>query len=126
MSPTATIEMEARMYRDFYATLAQVLPVLLLALIWESRYLERLSGQARPSRRTDPANGFWWTKRRVRIYALTIASVIVGELAIVLLVLAGLFGDSTVLRAILVVGVSGALASLLFRIVMDVVVATKE
>lgn len=38
---------------DFYSTAAQVFPVILLALIWESRYLEKLHLERRLSRRED-------------------------------------------------------------------------
>jgi hypothetical protein len=70
------------MYRDFYATIAQVLPVLLLALMWDSAYLLRLRRQHRPHRRTDP-NGVWfWTKPRVRAYTLVVAAVVTSCTAI--------------------------------------------
>lgn len=113
------------MYRDFYTTLAQVLPVLLLALIWDSRYLDQVRRQQRPSRRVDPAGGYFWTKPRVRAYSLTVASVIVVELAVVVFVLAGALPDSTVLRTVLVAGLVLSLATLLFRVVVDVVDATR-
>ena|ERR1700754_2143999 len=45
------------MPRVFYATMAQVLPVLLLAPVWESRYLENLPNEERRSRRDDPRDG---------------------------------------------------------------------
>ncbi|MEO3744463.1 hypothetical protein [Plantactinospora sp. B5E13] len=113
------------MYRDFYTTLAQVLPVLLLALIWDSRYLDQVRRQQRPSRRVDPAGGYFWTKPRVRAYSLTIASVIVVELAVVVFVLAGALPDSTVLRTVLVAGLVLSLGTLLFRVAVDVVDATR-
>ncbi|MEE6258985.1 hypothetical protein [Plantactinospora sonchi] len=113
------------MYRDFYTTLAQVLPVLLLALLWDSRYLDQLRRQARPSRRVDPAHGYFWTKPRVRAYSLTIASVIVTELAVVVFVLAGALSDSAALRAVLVAGLVLALATLLTRVAVDVFDATR-
>jgi hypothetical protein len=53
---------------NFYPTLAQVLPVLLLALIWDSAYLIRLRRQRRPLRRDDPAGVWFWTNPE---YALT-------------------------------------------------------
>ncbi|WP_125617928.1 hypothetical protein [Actinomadura sp. WAC 06369] len=44
-------------HQEFYTTLAQVFPVLLLALLWDSRYLERLREQERRSRAADPVDG---------------------------------------------------------------------
>jgi hypothetical protein len=46
---------ESMMPRDFYSTAAQVLPVLLLALVWESQYLEAPPRQPRRLRRDDPS-----------------------------------------------------------------------
>ena len=56
MEPTALAM--SSLTSNFYPTLAQVLPVLLLALIWDSAYLMRLRRQRRPLRRmTRPASG---------------------------------------------------------------------
>jgi Kef-type K+ transport system membrane component KefB len=78
------------MYSNFYATAAQVLPVLLLALIWQ----------------TNP---------RVRVYAMTVVTVALASLMICLLVLAGLVPDSIGLRLAIIVGLALASGSLLYR-----------
>jgi len=109
---------------DLYTTVAQVLPVLLLALMWDSAYLERLRAQRRPSRRDDPS-GFWWTKARVRVYALTVASLVMGDLLLVVLVLAGLVPDAVGVRVVVVVGLVVTAGSLLARIWFDVLEATR-
>ena len=63
---------------DFYMTVAAVLPVLLLALIWDSRSLENISRQERKLRKVDPVDGvLFWTKRRFRLYTLFVTAVIV-------------------------------------------------
>lgn len=115
------------MYRDFYSTLAQVLPVLLLALVWDSRYLERLRKQARRLRRDDPAAGVWfWTKPRVRVYTLLLTVVVLSAIGITVIVLAGAISDSAWLRGLLVGGLVMALVTLLVRISSDVVSATRQ
>jgi hypothetical protein len=50
---------------NFYSTLAQVLPLLLLAFIWESGFLARLRQQRRPPKKVDSAGVWFWTKPRV-------------------------------------------------------------
>ncbi|NDU75235.1 hypothetical protein GWI34_21790 [Actinomadura sp. DSM 109109] len=112
--------------RDFYATMAQVLPVLLLALIWESRYLQELRGENRVTRRHDPVNGVrFWTKPRVRIYGFTATGAIVVATVLCFLVLAGVLHDGAWLRAAVMCGLAVALASLLFRICVELVKATR-
>lgn len=114
------------MNRDFYSTMAQVLPVLLLALVWDSNYLQRLRAQRRLSRRADPAEGVWfWTKPRVRVYSLFVTAVLIVGIAVSLLVLAGALADLAWLRGVLVVGLLLALVTLLVRIGSDVVSATR-
>jgi sterol desaturase/sphingolipid hydroxylase (fatty acid hydroxylase superfamily) len=112
-------------HAEFYTTVAQVLPVLLLALVWDSRYLERLRDELRPARRVDPAAGTFWTKPRVRAYVIVIASLILAELCAALLVLAGAAGDSAVLRAGMLAGLAPVLATVGFRIAVDVLNATR-
>jgi hypothetical protein len=109
---------------NFYATLAQVLPLLLLALIWDSDYLVRLRGQRRQPRRSDPAGVWFWTKPRVRVYTLGVAGIVIASISVVILVLAGLVPDSRALRIILTAGVLLVLATLLTHISVDVVQST--
>jgi hypothetical protein len=109
---------------DFYATLAQVLPLLLLAFIWDSGYLARLHRQRRLPRRVDPAGVWFWTKPRVRVYMLVVTGVVLASTAVTMLVLAGLIPDSHVLRIVLLGGLALVLATLLTRISVDVIGAT--
>src|SRR5256885_14368530 len=105
------------MPRDLYATIAQVLPVVLLALVWESRFLETLRRQKRRPRSEDPEHGVWlWTKPRVRIYSLFVATTITIDITVCILVLSGAIPDSHPLRGIVISGLVLALASLLTRI----------
>lgn len=113
------------MSRDLYATIAQVLPVVLLALVWESRFLETLRGQQRLPRSQDPEHGVrFWTKPRVRIYGLSVATIITLDITACVLVLSGIIPDSHPLRGIVISGLVLALASLLTRIWFDVLRAT--
>lgn len=113
------------MYRDFYSTMAQVLPVLLLALVWEANYLQRLRAQPRLARRVDPDGVWFWTKPRVRVYLLAVTGVLVAGIAVSLLVLAGTLGDTVWLRGVLVGALLLALVTLLVRIASDTVGATR-
>ncbi|QLQ37515.1 hypothetical protein [Micromonospora robiginosa] len=112
------------MFPDLYATAAQVLPVLLLALIWESRFLDRLREQNRRLRRDDPAGVLFWTRPRVRAYSLFIVATIMAGTGLAVLVLAEAVPDGPVPRAVLTVCVLLALATLFTRVVVDVVSAT--
>jgi hypothetical protein len=112
--------------RDFYSTMAQVLPVLLLALMWDSNYLQRLRRQPRAPRRDDPARGvIFWTKPRVRVYSLALTAVIVAAVAVTFLVLADLTDDSVALRLSLIGVLVLGLATLVVRIGGDVVSSTR-
>ena len=112
------------MYRDFYTTLAQVLPVLILALMFDSGYLQRLRGQERRRRRDDPAGVPFWTKGRVRAYVLVVVTVAVVSTGVALLVLAGAMKDSAAIRWGLVAGSALVLGTLLTRVAIDVHQAT--
>ncbi|WP_326828599.1 hypothetical protein OIE13_21025 [Streptosporangium sp. NBC_01810] len=115
------------MPRDFYATVAQILPVLLLAFIWDSRFLHNLRNQRRRPRREDPVNGvYFWTKQRVRVYSLVIAVMIITDLALCALVLANLLPDGVAMRVVVLVGLLLSLATLLNRVWMDILHATRE
>jgi hypothetical protein len=111
-------------YRDFYATIAQVMPVLLLALIWDSGFLHRLNTQSRRPRRIDPSGVRWWTKPRVRVYALTVASVVIVATGVAVAVLAGLVPDGWFVRAALTAAAVLVLGTLLTRIGVDIIQAT--
>jgi len=103
---------------DFYATTAQVIPVLLLALIWESKYLDSLK---------DPTRTAWfWKKTQVRIWALFMSvAAVAGEVA-ALLVLADIVDPGDVPRWIAIVGLASLLGSLLVRLTTDILDATKK
>lgn|GEM_PF-3481431 len=108
---------------DLYTTVAQIVPVLLLALMWDSAYLDRLRSEHRPARRNGSA-GFFWTKPRVRAFILSIAILVMATLLLDVLVLAGVVPDAAPVRAAVVGGLVVAMGALLFRIWVDVVRAT--
>jgi MFS family permease len=105
--------------RDFYTTLAQVLPVLLLALMFDSGFLARLRQQSR-------ADVLFWTKPRVRAYILFVLLLTVGSTAVALFVLAGLLSDTLGLRIALIAAAVIVLGTLLTRVGIDVIQATAE
>jgi hypothetical protein len=109
---------------DYYTTLAQAMPLLLLALIWDSSFLDRLRGQKRALRRVDPSGVLFWTKPRVRAYTLFIAVVVLGSTAVAMFELAGFIPDSFTLRVVLACLLGLVLCTLLTRIWYDVIAAT--
>lgn len=64
--------LEKSLHENFYATLAQVLPLLLLAFIWDSGYRRKLGSEDPHGSRSQMR---FWTKPRVRAYMLFVASV---------------------------------------------------
>jgi hypothetical protein len=112
-------------YRDFYATMAQVFPVLLLAFVWESQFLERISHEARRTRRLDPSGVLFWTKPRVRAYLLTVAAIVVTGIVVAVGVLGGMFPDALATRVFLIAGLVLMLSTLMTRITVDIMAATR-
>jgi len=109
---------------EFYTTDAQVMPVLLLALLWDSGFLRRVREQPRLSRRISPDGVRFWTKPRVRAYSLFVASVMVLAIAADFLVLGNLVSDTTIVRWGEWLALALALGTLLFRLAVDILVAT--
>ena len=112
------------MLTEFYTTDAQVMPVLLLALLWDSGFLRRVREQPRLSRRISPDGVRFWTKPRVRAYSLFVASVMVLAIAADFLVLGNLVSDTTIVRWGEWLALALALGTLLFRLAVDILVAT--
>jgi hypothetical protein len=111
--------------RDFYTTAAQVLPVLMLAFLWESGFLIRIQSQPRPRRRVDQLSGVvFWTKSRVRYFLILVAATTSTGTAVSLLVLGGFLPDAPVLRLTVAAFVLLALGTLLTRVVVDIVNST--
>jgi hypothetical protein len=110
---------------SFYVAVATVLPLLLLALIWDSHALENLKTRERRLKK-DGGDVLFWAKPRVRRYMLFVATVIVVALGLCVLELAGFVPNSLALRWILVLAVALTLGTLLTRIWVDVIAATAE
>ncbi|MBQ0901293.1 hypothetical protein [Micromonospora sp. U21] len=114
------------LYPDLYTTCAQVLPVLMLALLWESRFLERIQRQSRRPRREDSRDGVrFWTKRRAGLYASFVATMSVLGTAVAILVLAGLLADRPAVRGLVLGCLLLTLATLLTRTLIDIADATR-
>jgi hypothetical protein len=111
-------------HSNFYSSLAQILPLLLLAFIWESGFLARLRRQRRLRRNAGVMGVLFWTKPRVRVYTLAVASIVLGSTAVTMFVLAGMIPDSGALRIVLSAGLVLVLLTLLTRITVDVLWAT--
>ena len=110
---------------NFYPTLAQVFPLLLLAFVWDSGFLARLRRQRRLPRKVDPAGVRFWFKPRVRVYTLLVVGVSVISTGVAVFVLAGVIPDSYALRLTLSCGLVLVLLTLLTRIAIDVLWATQ-
>jgi hypothetical protein len=102
---------------DFYVTTSQVIPILLLALIWDSGYLQRLRDPTRDVR--------FWKKRRVRVWVIFMsAAAIIGEGAM-FLVLADVVSPGDAAKALGLVALAVLLGSLAVRVISDIVDATR-
>jgi hypothetical protein len=99
--------------------LAQVFPVLMLAVVWESAFLEKLRTQDRSAMR-------FWTKRRVRAWTITIVAITVGEIGLITLVLANVVPDGWLTRALVIGGLACVLGTILTRAIVDITEATTE
>lgn len=108
--------------RDFYTTLAQVLPVLLLTIVWVRAWLTSLAARHRGS---GPDAVRFWTKPVVRWYTLLLIAVLLSAIAAGLLVLAGGLADAGWLRVLLLLATAMALATLMVRIGAGVLAATR-
>jgi len=105
--------------------MAQVFPMLMLALVWESRFLQRLQSSPRRHRSIDPVSGVaFWTKPRVRVWTITVVGVCVAEIAMISLVLAGMLPDSGAMRGAVLAGLAVVLGTIITRAVVDIVDAT--
>lgn len=113
-------------FSDFYSVVAQILPVILLAFLWESGFLDRLRGQRRANRADDPRGVRFWTKPRVRAYNLVVATIAISAIAAGVLVLGGIVADAPLLRWLVSSAVVVTLGTLLFRMLVDIVGATGQ
>jgi hypothetical protein len=113
----------ARVHTEFYATVAQIIPVLLLALLWESAYLDRLRAEPRPARGRG-TSGYFWTKPRIRAFILSVTTAVMLALFTDVLVLVGVVSDTPFVRGVVVAGLVIVMGTLFFRIWVDVVRAT--
>lgn len=111
---------------DFYSAMAQVLPVLLLAIVWESKYLDRLKTESRPSRAANGERAWFWTKRRVRAYACFITTIITLAIGVNALVLANGLPDTRGLRIAVIASLALTLGTLITRLWVDIFDATKD
>ncbi|WP_322755307.1 hypothetical protein [Frankia sp. Cas3] len=112
------------MHAEFYTTVAQVIPVFLLGLMWESAYLDRLRTERRPAR-GGGVPGYFWTKPRVRVFILSVTTAVMLALLVDVLVLVGVVSDTVLVRSVVVAGLVIVMGTLFFRIWVDVVRATR-
>lgn len=114
------------MPRDFYATMVQVLPVLLIALVFDSGYLKRLRTQRRQRKTRSNRDGdvLIWTKPLVRVYGLTVTAILILDILLCVVMLADYLPDSVGLRAAVMGGAALVAVTLLFRIWFDIIHAT--
>ena len=104
----------ALVFNDFYANSAQLLAIVVLALIWQSGYFDKLRTKEFPEK-------WWrWSRTKVRWYSAGVSAVIFADMALCLMVLAGLPADSPGWRITVGTGVAVALGTLFFRILSKI------
>jgi hypothetical protein len=102
---------------NFYATMAQVIPVLLLSVIWDAGYLDRIARGAADNHRI-------WKRPQIRIWLSTILPLGVGaEIASVLAIAVRGLQTWVVGTAVLLASI-GLIITLLIRMLSDVYRAT--
>jgi hypothetical protein len=100
-------------HTDYFASAAQVIPVLLLALVWESNYLQMVKSEALEHRR-------FWTQARIRLWSRVILPYSIATEGLAFAVLAGWVDDSGIQRGVVAAGLAGLLVTLLVRMISDV------
>jgi hypothetical protein len=116
---------------DFYVTCAQVIPLLLLALVFDSEYLTRLKDRNEEkvglrAKTTTKDQVRVWTKARIRNWSFFVCSAaIVGEVVMLLVLADVLLCPSAPAKAAGLVGVGGLVISLAVRVHGNIVHATK-
>jgi hypothetical protein len=103
---------------EFYATAAEMFPVLFLAIAWDSGYFKSLKG------RTDD-KAWFWKRRQIRWFGIVLCTWNILSIVVALLVLAGLAPDWIVLRLLVMVGLVVSAGTLLYRIYAALRDATK-
>jgi IPT/TIG domain len=102
-----------KLISDFYANAAQVLAILVLALIWDSKYFNKVRTGAFNNRQ-------FWKPPKIRVYSTLVAVVAIGGIAVCLAFLSGLLTNSTQLRVGVRFAVALALITLLFRMITHI------
>ena len=98
---------------NFYITVAQIIPVLLLALVWEGKYLDRVeSGETKGQS--------FWKPKQVMIWSwLILPSAVIVELLCILAAAVGWLRNEFCGWVVVIVMI-GLLATLLVRMLADV------
>ena len=110
--------------RDLYATIAQVLPVVVLVLVFDTKYFERLGDEPDPARAV--ANHTIWKIGLIRWYTPVVAFLILADTAFCVVMLTNLIADATWTRWVAVTGAGLALVNLFGRIWFIVDSATRR
>jgi hypothetical protein len=97
---------------DLYSTAAQVIPVLLLALAWDSKYLDRL--------RDEPRESVFWRKPRVAIWSYFGTGAALLAEAVCLLVVSSVLDPGVVAKGLTLVGIGALIGSIWTRIYVDI------
>ena len=98
---------------DFYGNAAQVLAIVLLALVLDTKYFDKEHMNAFKDR-------LIWKPWLIRGYSTFVASAAILGMALCLAVLAGRLSNSTLWRGIVGVGLGFALGSLLWRMIAHI------
>ena len=93
---------------DFFGNTAQVLAIVLLALVWDTRYYDKKNIEARKDRTV-------WKPPLIRHYSTILAGAVILDIGLCLAILAGAFSKSVVWRGIVGGIVAVTLLSLFVR-----------
>ena len=104
---------------NYYESLAEVLPLLLLAFMWESHYLDRLPGISDENRKL-------WKKPVVRVYVIFVSIFVLASIAVCVLVLSGYCPENSFTRIFVLCGTVILLVTMSFRLYYDITDATSK
>ena len=98
---------------DFYGNAAQVLAIVVLALVWDTKYFDKDHMEAFEGRLV-------WKPWLIKSYSTIVALATILSMALCLAVTAGWLSSSTLTRNLVSVGLGIALVSLLWRMIAHI------
>jgi hypothetical protein len=96
---------------EFYSTCAVVIPVLLLALVWDYQYLRRVAQRRKSGR---------WAKWGIAVWSyFSVGAALLAE-GICLLILSAIFAPGDLAKGLILIGLAALIGSMWTRMYVDI------